>query len=83
MGFVAVAIGRGQDKRALASKLGAKHYVDSGGGDPAEALQKLGGVRVALATAPDAKSMSELVGGLAPNGKLLVLARGRRGTAGD
>ena len=73
MGLVAVAIGRGQEKRALATKLGAKHYIDSGAGTPAEALQKLGGARVALATAPDAKSMSELVGGLAPNGKLLVI----------
>jgi D-arabinose 1-dehydrogenase-like Zn-dependent alcohol dehydrogenase len=73
MGFETVAVNRGTDKQPLASKLGAAHYVDSSVGNLAEALQKLGGARVALATAPDAKSISALVGGLAPDGKLLVI----------
>ncbi len=73
MGFVTVALNRGTDKQPLASKLGAHHYVDTSAGAPAEALQKLGGVRLVLATAPDAKSISALVGGLAPDGKLLVV----------
>jgi D-arabinose 1-dehydrogenase-like Zn-dependent alcohol dehydrogenase len=33
----------------------------------------LGGARLILATAPDAKSISALTGGLAPNGKLLII----------
>ena len=74
MGFVVAALGRGKDKEALALKLGAKHYIDSGGGSPAEALQKLGGARVVIATAPDGKSISRLVGGLSRNGQLLVIA---------
>lgn len=73
MGFVTVALNRGTDKQPLASKLGAHHYIDSGAGSPAEALQKLGGARVALASAPDAKSISALVGGLAADGKLVVV----------
>jgi D-arabinose 1-dehydrogenase-like Zn-dependent alcohol dehydrogenase len=73
MGFVTVALNRGTDKQALASKLGAHHYVDTSAGSPAEALQQLGGVRLVLATAPDAKSISALVGGLGPGGKLLVV----------
>jgi len=73
MGFETVALNRGTDKQALATKLGAKHYIDSSASSLAEALQKLGGARVALATAPDAKSISALVGGLAPDGKLLVV----------
>lgn len=73
MGFATVAIARGKDKQPLAVKLGARQYVDSGAGEPAEALQQLGGARVILATAPDAKSISGLVGGLAPNGKLLIV----------
>jgi len=73
MGFVTVALNRGTDKQSLAQKLGAKHYIDTAAGTAAEGLQKLGGARVALATAPDARSMSALVGGLAPNGKLLVV----------
>jgi D-arabinose 1-dehydrogenase-like Zn-dependent alcohol dehydrogenase len=73
MGFETIALNRGTDKQPLASKLGARHYVDTSAGSPAEALQKLGGARVILATAPDAKSMSALVGGLAPDGKLLIV----------
>jgi D-arabinose 1-dehydrogenase-like Zn-dependent alcohol dehydrogenase len=74
MGCVTVAIGRGKDKQALATKLEAKHYVDVGLADVAQELQKLGGARVILATAPEAKSISALVGGLSQNGKLLVIA---------
>jgi D-arabinose 1-dehydrogenase-like Zn-dependent alcohol dehydrogenase len=74
MGFITVAIARGRDKQPLAEKLGARHYIDSSAVNPAEALQKLGGARVALATAPDAKSISSLTPGLSANGKLLVIA---------
>jgi len=73
MGFRTVAIGRGGDKEALAKKLGAHDYIDTASGSAAEALQKLGGADVVLATAPDSKAMSDLIDGLAPNGKLLVV----------
>ncbi len=76
MGFRTVAIGRGGDKEALARKLGAHEYIDTASGTPAAALQKLGGARVALATAPDSKSISALVDGLAPGGKLIVIGVG-------
>jgi D-arabinose 1-dehydrogenase-like Zn-dependent alcohol dehydrogenase len=36
-------------------------------------LQKLGGAKVILATAPSSKAMSELVDGLGPNGKFIVV----------
>jgi D-arabinose 1-dehydrogenase-like Zn-dependent alcohol dehydrogenase len=73
MGFHTVAIGRGGDKAALARKLGAHDYVDTNTGSAAEALQKLGGARLILATAPDSKAMTALVDGLAGGGKLLVV----------
>ncbi|PYX36863.1 MAG: alcohol dehydrogenase [Acidobacteria bacterium] len=73
MGFRTVAIGRGGDKGPLARKLGAHEYVDTSAGAPAEALQKLGGARVILATAPDSKAISALVDGLAANGKLVIV----------
>lgn len=73
MGFETVALNRGADKQPLAMKLGARHYIDTSATTPGEALQKLGGARLALATAPDAKSISALVAGLAPDGKLLVV----------
>lgn len=75
MGFRTVAIGRGADKKPLATKLGAHEYIDTDS-DPAGALQKLGGANIVLATAPDSKSMSALVNGLAPNGTLLVVGAG-------
>jgi len=74
LGFITVAIGRGKDKEALAKKLGANHYIDSAGENPVEVLQRLGGARVILATAPDAKAISALIDGLGVNGKLLVVA---------
>ncbi len=74
MGLRTIAIGRSKDKEPLAKKLGAGEYIDAAAGDPAQALQQLGGARVILATAPDAKAISALTGGLGPNGKLLVVA---------
>jgi len=73
MGFRTVAIGRGKDKEALARQLGADLYIAGAESDPAAELQKLGGARVVLATAPDARSMESLIGGLAPGGTLLVV----------
>ncbi len=76
MGFRTVAIGRGGDKQPLARKLGAHEYIDTSAGDPAAALQKMGGANVVLATAPDSKSMSALVDGLVPRGTLIVVGAG-------
>jgi D-arabinose 1-dehydrogenase-like Zn-dependent alcohol dehydrogenase len=81
MGFRTVAIGRGADKQELARKLGAHEYIDNAVADPAQALQKLGGAQVVLATAPDSKAMSDLVNGLGPNGKLLVVGAGSEALA--
>jgi D-arabinose 1-dehydrogenase-like Zn-dependent alcohol dehydrogenase len=65
-GFRTVAIARGRDKEALARQLGAAEYVDSSAGDPAAALQALGGAQVILSTVTNAAAMSAVVGGLAP-----------------
>jgi len=73
MGFRTVAIGRGADKQALAKKLGAHSFIDTSAGAPAEALRQMGGAHLVLATAPDSKSISALVDGLGPNGKLMVI----------
>ena len=74
MGFRTVAIGRGAGTEQLARKLGAHVYVDTSAGNAAEALQKLGGAQVILATAPDSKAIAGLVDGVKPGGKLLVIA---------
>jgi D-arabinose 1-dehydrogenase-like Zn-dependent alcohol dehydrogenase len=72
-GYKVAAIGRGTESAALAKKLGASLYIDNKTTDPAEALQKLGGAQVILATAPSSKAMSEVIDGLGPNGKLMVV----------
>jgi D-arabinose 1-dehydrogenase-like Zn-dependent alcohol dehydrogenase len=66
-------IGRGPENAALAKKLGASVYIDNKATDAAQALQTLGGAQVILATAPNSKAMSELIDGLGPNGKLMVI----------
>jgi D-arabinose 1-dehydrogenase-like Zn-dependent alcohol dehydrogenase len=73
MGFHTVAVARGTDKEPLARQLGAHHYIDSTREDVAEALTKLGGARVILATVTDSKSMTAAIGGLGVDGQLLIL----------
>jgi D-arabinose 1-dehydrogenase-like Zn-dependent alcohol dehydrogenase len=72
-GYKVAAVGRGSESAPLARKLGASVYIDNKATNPAEALQKLGGAQVILATAPSSKAMSEVIDGLAPNGKLMVV----------
>ncbi|KAF4965504.1 hypothetical protein FSARC_6684 [Fusarium sarcochroum] len=74
MGYTVVALSSGNDKKDFATQLGAHHYVDTSAEDAAEALQKLGGADMVIATAPNAKVVSPLAAGLAPLGKLVVLA---------
>jgi len=72
-GYKVAAIGRGPENAALAKKLGATVYIDSKATNAAEELQKLGGAKVILTTAPNSKSMSELFSGLGPNGTMVVV----------
>jgi D-arabinose 1-dehydrogenase-like Zn-dependent alcohol dehydrogenase len=72
-GYKVAAIGRGPENATLAKKLGVSVYIDSKATKAAEELQKLGGAQVILATAPSSKAMSELIDGLGPNGKLMVI----------
>ncbi|NUU61237.1 alcohol dehydrogenase catalytic domain-containing protein [Paenibacillus agri] len=73
-GFNTVAISRGPDKEALVRGLGAHHYIDSDTENPAQALQALGGAKVILATAPNAKAISALLGGLSSDSELIIVA---------
>jgi D-arabinose 1-dehydrogenase-like Zn-dependent alcohol dehydrogenase len=72
-GYRVAAVGRGPDNATLAKKLGAHVYIDSAATDAAAELQKLGGARAILATAPNAKAMSALINGLGANGKMMVV----------
>ena len=72
-GYKVAAIGRGPENSALAKKLGASVYIDSNATNAAQELQKLGSAHAILATAPSSKAMSELIDGLAPGGKFMVV----------
>src|SRR5712691_5113430 len=73
MGFHTVAIGRGSDKEKLAKDLGAHVYIDTATEDAAAVLQRMGGARAILATAPSGDAMGPLVPGLAARSKLIVV----------
>lgn len=73
MGFKTVCIARGKEKEPLAKKLGAHHYIDSQAQNIAKELLALGGAKVVLATVTNGQAMTNTIGGLAPNGRLIVL----------
>ncbi|HEV7974432.1 alcohol dehydrogenase catalytic domain-containing protein [Amycolatopsis sp.] len=73
LGFRVAAIARGADKAALAAELGAQHYIDSSVDDPGAALRKLGGAAAIIATAASGASMTPLIPGLAPRGRMVVV----------
>ncbi|QUN34098.1 zinc-binding dehydrogenase [Clostridium beijerinckii] len=74
MGFKTVAISRGSDKKELAEKLGANIFIATEEQDAAKELQKLGGAKVILITAPSSKAVSELLSGLGFDGKIIIVA---------
>ncbi|WP_328885082.1 alcohol dehydrogenase catalytic domain-containing protein [Streptomyces sp. NBC_00316] len=78
MGFNTVAIARGAEKSKLAADLGAKHYIDSTAENVAEALQKLGGAKVVLATVTNGEAMAATFDGLGRRGELIII-----GAVGD
>ncbi|KAI8229589.1 hypothetical protein K4K53_005540 [Colletotrichum sp. SAR 10_77] len=74
MGYKVAVLSSGSSKKEFATKLGAHEYIDTSAEDPVKRLQELGGAALIVATAPHAKAISPLTGGLMPGGKLLVLA---------
>lgn len=73
MGFETVAIARGKDKEGLAKALGARHSIDSRAQNVAGAFMAFGGAKIILATVTSGKAMSATVGGLAIDGKPIML----------
>nr|WP_245853140.1 zinc-binding dehydrogenase [Natrinema ejinorense] len=74
MGFETVGLSRGTEKRELAFDLGADHFIDTEETDPVDRLRELGGADLVLATAPSTAAIESIIGGLAENGDLLVVA---------
>lgn len=74
MGMRTVAISTSDNKKDLAQKLGAHHFINTGNSNAAEELQKLGGAKLILATAPHSKAITSVIDGLGIDGKLLMVA---------
>jgi D-arabinose 1-dehydrogenase-like Zn-dependent alcohol dehydrogenase len=74
LGFRTVALSRGPEKESLARQLGAHVFIDTDSSDASQELQKLGGARLILCTAPNAKAISGLVNGLGMGGQLIIVA---------
>jgi len=74
MGYRTVAISSSDAKEKFARELGAHDYIDGSKQDVSQELQKLGGAACIMFTAPNPKLVDGLIKGLAPMGKLLVLA---------
>lgn len=73
-GYRVVALSRDSQKEKFARKLGAHEYIDSSKVDPGDALQKLGGASLIVATAPSAEAVTPLLKGLGLLGRLLILS---------
>ena len=73
-GFKTVALSSSGAKEEFARDLGAHEYIDGSKVDQGEALQKLGGADLIICTAPNPEVIKGLVAGLAPKGKLVIVA---------
>lgn len=79
MGFRVVAIGRGEAVAQDAPALGAHVTLDAEHDDVVARLNAMGGARVILTTITDGAAAARLFGGLAPQGRLMVLGVGKDG----
>ncbi|WP_296658308.1 alcohol dehydrogenase [Paraburkholderia sp.] len=73
MGFKVVAVGRGEDIVEDVLALGAHVYIDTNREDAVARLNDMGGARAIVATIGHAGTLSALMNGLAPHGRLIVL----------
>ncbi|UPT36774.1 alcohol dehydrogenase catalytic domain-containing protein [Pseudomonas amygdali] len=74
IGLYVVAISSSKDKENLARELGAHQFIDASTEDVAAKLKELGGAKVIVATAPDGKTISGLIGGLGTDAELIIAA---------
>jgi len=72
-GFETIAVSTSSDKEKLATDLGAEHFIDASSEDVAMRLNELGGVDVALVTAPAAEAVEQVIPGLDTDGEVTVV----------
>lgn len=78
MGMKTVALSHSDDKKELAKDLGAHHFINSKEQNVVKELQKLGGAKLIVATAPHADAISAVIDGLGIDGELICI-----GVTGD
>jgi len=74
MGFCTVAVSRDSEKKELATKLGALHYIDTSKQNVKDELIKLGGAKVVLWTATSPDGMDNYIQSLDLDGQVLILS---------
>ncbi len=77
MGFRVVAVGRGSDIADDALALGAHLYIDTDSEDAAAKLKRMGGAQAIVTTIGHPGTVMGLMGGLAPQGRLVLLGAGK------
>lgn len=77
MGFKVVAIGRGSDIATDALALGAHVYIDNSVEDAVARLKSMGGAQAIVTMIDHTDTVSALLAGLAPEGRLVVLNPGK------
>jgi D-arabinose 1-dehydrogenase-like Zn-dependent alcohol dehydrogenase len=73
MGFKTVAISGTNSKEKLAKELGADVFLSASDNNVVEELQKMGGAKIILATAPSSEAITEIFNGLGPNGSVVAV----------
>lgn len=74
MGFRTIAVNRGRAKEKQARELGADEYVDSEVESAGQAVARMGGAKVIFSTVGASAAQADLSQGLAPNGRLVIVA---------
>lgn len=77
MGFRVVAVGRGSDLMNDALALGAHLYIDTNTDDAVAKLKSMGGAQAIVTTIGHAETVSTLISGLAPQGRMVLLGAGK------
>jgi len=77
MGFKVAAVGRGDDIAQDALGLGAHVYINASKENATNELHALGGAKALISTVGDMETVSSLLAGLAPHGRLVMLGVGK------
>jgi Zn-dependent alcohol dehydrogenases len=74
MGFHTIAVNRGRAKEQHARELGADEYIDSESENAGEAVARMGRAKAIFSTVGLSAAQVELSQGLAPNGRMIIVA---------